>query len=311
MDVQQAKARFSGPMVSVATPFTEDFGLDLKALERNIKFMIDHGLKTGRGVLLAAAAGGEFPMLSTQERKDVIEASVQAAGGAIPIAASIQFNGTGQVIELANFCVKVGAELGQLSSPYYYPPPDEDIYHFFKDVSDNSDLPIMIYNNWWNTLEMNVDMVARLEELDNVVALKWSAPNSSSYAEGLQRFADKLAIIDNEGQLVWSRLMGAIGYITHVGNFWPEYAAELWELTERHEYDTLIARLARFQWPFRKWCGKVGRTTEGEGPFIKVAMEAVGLPSGPARPPARPVSQGLRDELHQLFEEVGVPQADL
>ena len=61
MDVQWAKATFRGPMVSVATPFTDDYELDLGALRENIRFMIDRGLKAGRGVLLVAAAGGEFP----------------------------------------------------------------------------------------------------------------------------------------------------------------------------------------------------------------------------------------------------------
>ena len=71
IDVQQAKILFSGPMVAVATPFTPELELDLDALRSNIRFMVDLGVRQGQGVLLVAAAGGEFPMLSMEERKEV------------------------------------------------------------------------------------------------------------------------------------------------------------------------------------------------------------------------------------------------
>jgi 4-hydroxy-tetrahydrodipicolinate synthase len=308
MDVKQAKATFRGPMVSVATPLTADLKLDLGALRENIRFMIGHGMSTGQGVLLVAAAGGEFPMLSMEERKQVIKASVEAARGEVPVAASIQFNGTREVIELARYAHAAGAALGQLSAPSYYPPPDEDIFGLFKAVSEESDLPIMIYNNWWNTLNMNVSMVGRLAELRNVVALKWSAPSFGQFTDGLHRFADRLAIIDNEVQFVWSHLLGAVGFITHVSNFWPEYPLALWHLLEKRDYPGVADKLTEFQWHWDKWVEKVTQETEGEGPFIKAAMEELGLRAGPPRPPARPVSLRLREELHRLFEQVGVPR---
>jgi len=307
MDAKQAKATFRGPMVSVATPLAADLKLDLGALRENIHFMIEHGMKNGQGVLLVAAAGGEFPMLSMEERKQIIKASVEAARGQVPVAASIQFNGTREVVELARYAHEVGAGLGQLSAPSYYPPPDEDIFGLFKAVSEQGDLPIMIYNNWWNTLNMNVNMVERLAELRNVVALKWSAPSFGQFTEGLHRFADRLAIIDNEVQFVWPHLLGAVGFITHVSNFWPEYPLALWQLLERRDYAGVVVKLAEFQWQWGRWVEKVTQETEGEGPFIKAAMEELGLRAGPPRPPARPVSPKLREELHRLFEQAGVP----
>ena len=79
MHVSEAKERFRGPMISVATPMTEDFELDLDALADNVRFMIECGLRSVQGVLLVAAAGGEFPMLSMAERKQVIAVCVEAA----------------------------------------------------------------------------------------------------------------------------------------------------------------------------------------------------------------------------------------
>jgi len=308
LKINEAKALFRGPMVSVATPFTSDYALDLAALQENIRFMMDGGMRTGRGVLLVAAAGGEFPMLSMEERKSVIRASVEAADGRVPVAASMQFVGTREAVELASYAREVGAQLGQLSAPYYYPPTDEDIYGFFCDVAEGSGLPLMIYNNWWNARNMNARMVARLAEIPGVVALKWSAPSPYAFTEGMYRFADRLAIIDNEGQYVWAHMMGAVGFITHVSNFWPEYPLAIWDLLEARKYGEVIPKLAVFQWPWIEWMLKASEETEGEGPFIKAAMEEVGLVVGPPRPPARPVSQGLREELSRLLDAARVPR---
>ena len=310
IDVREAKDLFRGPMVSVATPFTPRFDLDLDALRDNIEFMLDRGMATGQGVLLVAAAGGEFPMLNMEERKEVIRASVEAAAGRIPVAASIQFDGTREIIELAHYAHRVGASLGQLSSPSYYPPPAQDIFDLFEAVSEETELPIMIYNNWWTTPNMNVDTVDRLARLPGVVALKWSSSSMGEYTAGLHRFADRLAIIDNLGMAVWAHLLGAVGFITHQSNFWPEYPLSLWELLERKDYDAAVAELARFSWRWDEWTHKVCEETEGEGPFIKAAMEEVGLAAGPPRPPARAVSAPLRQELRGLFADSGVPKAN-
>jgi hypothetical protein len=61
MDVQQAKSVFRGPMISVATPLTLDYELDLEALRSNIRFMVDRGVRNGQGVLLVAAGRGRIP----------------------------------------------------------------------------------------------------------------------------------------------------------------------------------------------------------------------------------------------------------
>jgi len=309
MNVQEAKAKFRGSMVSVATPLTDSYELDLGLLRENIRFMIDRGYKTGQGVLLVAAAGGEFPMLSMEERKQVIKASVEAANGEAPVAASIQFNGTREVVELARYALEVGADLGQLSSPYYYEPTDADIWAHFTAAAEVG-LPIMIYANWWNTRAMDVDMAERLAGLPNIVALKWSAPHAGQFTEGLHRLAEKTAIIDNMGLQVWSHMLGAVGIITHIGNFWPEYAISIWKLLDAHKYDEATKKLSQFKWSWSKWVGKVIAETEGEGPFIKAAMEEVGLRAGPPRLPAQPASPALRQELRELFATAGVPRAE-
>ena len=309
MNVEETKERFRGPMVSVATPFTKDFKLDVETLKRNIRFMIDHGVKAGQGSLLVAAAGGEFPMLTTEERKTVIRVSVETARGEVPIAASMQFNWSEESAELAQYAFETGVDLGQLAGPFYYHPTEKDIVRHFQIVSDKSKLPLMIYANWWISGTFSVELVETLYKIPRVVALKWSARSPHIFTDGLERFADRLAIIDNSCQHVTSRLMGAVGFITHISNFWPEYPLAIWNLQQQDKFQELTEKLKLFKFPWLKWRTKVVQETEGEGPFIKAAMDALGVPAGPPRPPAYSVSEKLRDELRTLLTAAGAPRA--
>jgi len=64
-----------------------------------------------------------------------------------------------------------------------------------------------------------------------------------------------------------------------------------------------------FKWEWRRWTAQVAAYTEGEGPFIKAAMDEVGLGSGDPIPPSLPVPETLRVELRDLFARYEVPQA--
>jgi dihydrodipicolinate synthase/N-acetylneuraminate lyase len=305
--LDDARTQIAGSMTSVATPATPDMELDLEAYRRNLEFMVAGGAVAGNAILLVAAAGGEFPMLSVAERKVLMTVAVETVGDRVPIAASVQSNSTREAVELARHAQEVGVTVGQLSAPYYYPPTPEDIYEFFKDVATQSGLPIMVYNNWWNTLNMNSSTVMRLSEIDGVVAVKWSAPTFEQYAEGYELFHDRLAIIDNTGQRVHTSMLGASAFITHVGNFWPEYPTRIWELIKAKDYEGLTAE-SEFETRWARWTERVNEYTEGEGPFVKAGMDEVGLPSGDPFRPGLPVPDALRAELTRLFDEYEVPR---
>jgi 4-hydroxy-tetrahydrodipicolinate synthase len=306
--LEDARTQLAGAMISVATPATPSFDLDLEAYRRNLEFMIEGGSVAGDAVLLVAAAGGEFPMLSVAERKELMTVAVEVAAGRVPIAASVQSNSTREAVELATHAREVGVTVGQLSSPFYYPPTTADIQRFFRDVAEHSGLPIMIYNNWWNTLNMNSDTVVRLGELEGMVAVKWSAPSYEQYVEGYALFKDRFAIVDNTGQRVTASMLGTTGFITHVGNFWPEYPTRIWRAIQERRYDDIHTE-SEFEMKWAKWTERVNEFTEGEGPFVKAGMDAVGLPSGEPFPPGLSVTPALREELQQIFATYGVPHA--
>lgn len=309
MESDQIRDWLCGPMVAVATPFTEDFTLDLEALHTNVRFMIDGGVRTGQGSLLVGGAGGEHPTLNVEERKLVMSTALEAANGEVPVLSSIQHTDSRVIVELARHASEIGLDGAQLGPTYYYEPTEGDVLRLFELVAKESDVSLMIYHTWWEGLTMSIDLLKRLRDIESVGSLKWSSGDAGHYRQGLLELSDSLVMIDNSGQQTSSHLLGARGFITHLSGFWPAYPLEIWQLLEKRDYAAATARLTEFKWKWSAWIGKVMAVTGGEGPFIKAAMEAVGLTVGPPRPPSVRVPEHLMDELRELLDSANVPKA--
>jgi dihydrodipicolinate synthase/N-acetylneuraminate lyase len=82
----------------------------------------------------------------------------------------------------------------------------------------------------------------------------------------------------------------------------------IWESLKEKDYTKAKNLLGGFKSDWMKWVGKVVQETGGEGPFIKVAMELVGLKSGPPRPPSKKPSNELIKELDLILKKHNVPR---
>ena len=308
MDVAEAKQTLRGPMIPSITNLNDDLSIDHAAIAENVRYVVDHGIVTGSGVLLAAGAGGDFPLLTLAERKSVTETIVKAANGRAPVLVGGQDTKVSNVIEMAQWAEQIRACAIQMSAAYYYASSDEDCLRLFQAVHDaTSHIAIMIYNTPWEGYNMSLDQIARLAELPRCVALKWStSEGSGEYLRGVARFADQLAVVDNQGLHVMNRLLGGTGYISHLATIWPEHDLEVWRLLEAGDYDAAQQRIIAVNWPWYDFRVKMGKRTGAESPVVKAALEVCGRPGGPSRLPNRSLTTEERRDLRQLLARIGV-----
>jgi 4-hydroxy-tetrahydrodipicolinate synthase len=309
MDIQEVKRTLCGPMIPVITNLKDDLSVDLEAIKYNVNYVVERGIVKGRGVLLAVGAGGDFPMLTVQERKDVARAILDAAAGRVPVLIGAQDTNPGVSLELAQFAEEVGAYGIQLAPPYYYHPSDEDVFRWFRSVHDATErIAIMVYNTWWHGYNMSLEMIDRLTELERVVSLKWSTPDGGrSFAKGIARFANRLAVVDNQGLQVLTHMLGGTGYITHLATVWPEHDLTIWSKMESGDYLGALNGFENVNWPWLDFRGKMGELTGGESAPVKAALELRGRPGGPCRPPTRSLNPEERSELREILIRIGVP----
>ena len=286
----------------------DDLLLDLASMRQHIHFLLDNGLREGNATLMANGASGEFPVLNLDERKQTVENAVRAAGDRIAIIAGAQTLGTREAVEIARHAQSVGATALQVSPPFYYPPTDDDVYEHFAAIANAApDLGIIAYNTYWHGYRLSLEMIERLTNIPQVVALKWASPDTIEYHVALQRFSDRLGIIDNQLLLVLNQMLGGSGANLHPAMFWPEWGARICELLTDCNWDEAQTEVSRVLLPYYEIIQDIDLVTGGEGHIDKLALELIGLPGGRCRPPTRPLPPIFKERLHALLSEIGAP----
>jgi dihydrodipicolinate synthase/N-acetylneuraminate lyase len=313
MDRDRAISRLRGCYVTLPTMFRDSDGLpvDHDAIRRHVRFLIDSGLRTGNGVLLATGAAGDFSTLSLEERLAVAETVVDEAGGAVPVALGAQTTSTHELMKLAAAAGPIGAEFIQVSPPFYFSHTDGDFYDYIRAASEAAgDVGIIIYNTYWTSYGLSTESIEHVLELPNVVGLKWSTTDSGfmEFEHAVSRFADRLSIIDNQLRFVTSHILGAGAIEVHVCTYWPEWAIRVWKLLESGMYVDAQRELVRVAMPFMALWHEMESYTGGDGYLDKLCMELVGLGSSRCRPPTRDVRERYRDKALTMLSEAGVPR---
>src|SRR5690606_795091 len=119
-------------------PFDAERNLDLGALGRLLEWLHGEGM---HGLLLAGTTG-EWPGMSSDERKALFTAAGAQLGGKLPLLAGCNSYTAKQVLELADHAADCGFDGIVVTPPPYYRPSDEEILGFYADISAASRLPI-------------------------------------------------------------------------------------------------------------------------------------------------------------------------
>lgn len=311
MDWDNARDRLQGCYVTIPTMFNDvDLSVDFEAIRRHVNFLIDNGIETGTGVLLAGGAAGDFSTMTFEERVAVSREVVKAAAGRVPVAMGAQTTSTHELIELARAAEEIEADYIQISPPYYFTHSEEDLFEYVVAGADSADVGLIVYNTFWTSQEVSTDLIRRLSDIPNAVGLKWSMPDNGfmEFESIVSEFSEQFAIIDNQLKFVVSHILGARAIETHVCNYWPEWGLRVWEALEQGHYVEVQHQLVKVAMPFMKLWGEMERHTSGDGYLDKLCMELIGLGSSRCRPPTRDLRNEYRKVVRQMLLETGVPR---
>ncbi len=305
--VSEAKERLQGVCVPVATIFTDGGEVDDGATRANVEWMIDQGARMGNTIFIAAGSGGDFTVLSMDERKRVIRTISEASAGRIPIIASVQSTDIRETIELCQFCEEQGVDVVQMSGAYYYTVTADDLVAWVEEVARHTEVGFAAYSHWYSgsKYDMPADVCERLLDIRNTVAVKWASPNIDNYVEGFRRFVPRAAVVNNGSLAIYGHVLGCKSFISHVPNFFPQHSWRVWELMESGDYVEAQRVYDEFMVPYGRIVSQIRGATAGEGIFVKPWMEEVGLQGGPSRLPSRQetVTPELRAEIKSLIDQ--------
>jgi len=219
---------FQGCGTALITPFRSDLSLDEETLRRLVVRQIESGIH----FLVPCGTTGENPTLTREEHLRVVELTLETANGKVPVLAGCGGNDTHEVVELARDLEGLGADGLLVVTPYYNKPTPEGLYQHYREVARATRLPIVVYNVPGRT-GVNVDpaTLARLAEIETVVAVKEASGNISQIAAIVQAVPADFAVLSGDDAITLPVIaLGGVGLISVASNEVPYAMARLTSL---------------------------------------------------------------------------------
>lgn len=218
--------KFHGALVALVTPFI-DGQLDEQGLVDLIEFQIDNG---SHGIVPCGTTG-ESATISFSEHKRVIDLTVKAVGGRVPVVAGTGANNTLEAIELTESAKDSGADAVLSVVPYYNKPNQEGMYLHFREIAEKVDIPMFLYNVPGRTVaNMSPETVARLAEVDNIIGIKEATGSLEQGTDVIRKCPDDFIVLSGDDFTAMpTTLIGGKGVISVISNVYPKGMAMMIE----------------------------------------------------------------------------------
>lgn len=294
-----------GIMPALVTPFTPEEEIDEEAMRRLIRHVLPHV-----NALVPVGTTGEFVYLSEEEKRRLIDITIEEAGGRLPVIAGTGCTSTRDTVALTQYARDAGAHAALVVAPFYLKPTFNEVYEHYQAVSKVG-LPIILYNipqtagthyRWWTAEGMAY--------LDNVVGIKDSSGDVPFLMALFEKVKGQIAIICGHDEIVMAALAaGADGAILATANLIPDIWQEIYahtregRLEEAQERQRDVQRLVRIV----ARCGSTQAVKEG--------LYMMGIHVGNSRHPIMPGGAFRREDREELriqLEDLGkIPRRDI
>lgn len=289
-----------GCATALVTPFKADGSFDR---ERHLA-LVERQIKGGVRLLVPCGTTGESATMTSAEREEVIEATVEAARGRARVIAGTGSNSTRAAVEQSKRAVELGADAVLVVSPYYNKPTQEGLYQHFRAVAEAVDsTPVVLYNVPGRTAS-NVSAATTLRlarEVENVVAVKEASGSLAQIMEILRGRDEDFLVLSGDDALTFAMIaLGADGLISVASNEAPAEMSRMVDAALRGDWDEARERHFRLL-PLMD----VNFIETSPGP-VKAAMALMGLLDENLRLPLVAASDATRERVREVLVELGL-----
>jgi len=284
---------------ALVTPFHLDGSVDENAL-RNL---VDWQVESGIDFLIPCGTTGETPTLSREEWLCVIDTTIDAVAGRVPIVAGATSNSTQDAVEKAReVAARPGVNAILTASPYYNKPTQEGQYRHFKAIAEAVDKPIILYNVPGRTgANIEPGTLARLSEVPNILGVKEASGNITQIAEVLNAVPETFLVFSGDDSITLPVIaLGGVGIISVASNEIPAEMAAMTRAALENDWGTARAF-------HRKYLPLMQANFIESNPLpVKAVLAMMGRIEEVYRLPLLPMRRDTRSKLQRVATEVGL-----
>jgi len=226
----------TGTGVAIVTPFTKKGIVDVKALEKLVKHLINGKVE----YLVIMGTTGESVTLSKEEKQLVINTVVKTNNKRLPLVLGIGGNNTAEVVNTIKDTNLEDMAAILSVAPYYNKPNQNGYYEHYKAISKATKTPIILYNVPGRT-GSNVTWETQVKiakDFKNIIATKEASGNMEQIMKVIKNKPKDFMVISGDDNLTLPIIAcGGVGVISVVANAYPKDFSDMVRAALKHDME--------------------------------------------------------------------------
>ncbi|WP_127587171.1 dihydrodipicolinate synthase family protein [Paenibacillus koleovorans] len=230
--------KFKGIFPALLTPMLEDDSIDFESLERFVKHLLSLGVK---GFYVGGSTAEGF-ILTSEERKRILETVVGASAGQATVIAHIGAISTRESCELARHAEAAGADAISAVVPFYYKVSPEGIRQHYHSIMDSTSLPFIMYHFPGATgVSLPLDFYEAMAQHPRCIGVKFTSLNLFELQQIRARCGDDFLIYNGHDEVyAGGALSGADGAIGSTFNMMPQPFLQMFDHAARGDWSAVM-----------------------------------------------------------------------
>jgi 4-hydroxy-tetrahydrodipicolinate synthase len=289
---------FHGVFPYLVSPVDESGRVLGEVLGRLCGDLIDAGVHG----LTPLGSTGEFAYLDRTQRGAVVQATIEAAAGRVPVIAGVASTATADAVEQARTWQRLGADGILAILEAYFPLKDAQVEAYFGAIADAVDIPVVLYTNpQFQRSDLSLDVIARLAAHPRIRYIKDASTNTGRLLSIMNRCGDALRVFSASAHIPAAvMLIGGVGWMAGPACLVPRQSVALYDLARAGRWAEAMA-LQRALWRVNEAFARFNLAA-----CIKAGLTAQGYPVGDPIPPQAPLTPEEQRTVANILAELSV-----
>jgi len=290
-------ADFHGVFPYLASPVDASGQIRTEVLGR----LCDDLIKSGVHGLTPLGSTGEFAYLSNAQRAAVVQTTIEAAKGRVPVVAGVASTSIADAVAQAKACQKLGADGILAILEAYFPLADAQVESYFRSVADAVDIPVVIYTNpQFQRSDLTLDVIERLAAHPRIGYIKDASTNTGRLLSIMNRCGDNIKVFSASAHIPAAvMLIGGLGWMAGPACIIPRQSVELYNLCRGARWDEAMM-LQRKLWRINEAFARFNLAA-----CIKAGLAIQGYEVGDPVPPQAALTADQRKVVEAALRDVG------
>jgi 4-hydroxy-tetrahydrodipicolinate synthase len=290
-------ADFHGVFPYLVSPLDPNGKVRTEVLGR----LCDDLIQSGVHGLTPLGSTGEFAYLDTAQRMAVVQATIEAAKGRVPVVAGVASTSIADAVAQAKAYQLLGADGILAILEAYFPLGDFQVESYFRAIADAVDIPVVIYTNpQFQRSDLTVDVIAKLAAHPRIGYIKDASTNTGRLLSIMNRCGDAIKVFSASAHIPAAvMLIGGVGWMAGPACIIPRQSVELYNLGQAKRWDEAMTLQRRL------WRGKEAFARYNLAACIKAGLSIQGYDVGDPVAPQLPLTAEQRQAVEAVLREVG------